>query len=44
MDENRVDEFLEHHGIKGQRWTNSLEHGDWKKHKYVFQESQQDFR
>ena len=35
MDENRVDEFLEHHGIKGQRWTNSLEHGDWKKHKYV---------
>lgn len=20
MDENRVDEFLEHHGIKGQRW------------------------
>lgn len=21
MDENRVDEFLEHHGIKGQKWS-----------------------
>lgn len=43
MDENRVEEFLEHYGIKGQRLgirrtpeqLGHLEHGDWKNHKYV---------